>query len=234
MNRITKLMIGGGALVATVSVAGLAVAADAPPPPPGHMMKMPETRAEVQAMVAEHFKMIDANKDGFVTRDEMAAAREKMRTEMKAKFEAARTERRAEMFAKLDANKDGSISKAEFTAPPPKPEGAPDMPPPPPGGPEGRDGMRGPGGPGDHGKMHGGRGGRFGHGGGPRGGGMFGERWFDKADVNNDNKVSLAEAQAQPLAMFDKADTNHDGKLIDAEKQAARQAMRGGWGRGDR
>ena len=215
MNRITKLMIGGGALAATLSVAGLAVAQDAPPP--GRMMKMPDTRAEVQAMVAEHFKMMDANKDGFVTRDEMAAGREKMRTEMRAKH-------RAEMFAKLDTNKDGSISKAEFMAPPPRREGGPDMPPPPPGGPEGRDDMRGPGGPGGPGH----HGGRFGHG-GMRGGGMFGEGWFERADVNKDNKISLAEAQAIPLAMFDKADTNRDGKLSDAEKQAARQAMRGGW-----
>ncbi|WP_246152651.1 calcium-binding protein [Sphingomonas montanisoli] len=217
MNRITKLMIGGGMMAATLSVGAVAIAQDAPPPRPGHgMMKMPETRAEVQTMVAAHFKMIDANKDGFVTRDEMAAGREKMRTEMKAKFEARRAERRADMFAKLDANKDGNISKAEFTTPPAKPEG--------------RDGMRGPGGHGPDGKMHGGRFGRGGH-----GGGMFGERWFAKADANKDNKVSLAEAQAAPLARFDQADTNKDGKLSDAEKQAARQAMRGGWkGRGER
>lgn len=218
MNRISKLLLGGAGLAVTLSVAAIAQVAPPPPPGPPHMMKMPETRAEVQAMVAEHFKLADTNKDGFVTRDEMAAARTAMRAKFEQQFEAKRAERQAERFAQLDTNKDGSLSKAEFSARPPRPEGGPDR------GPGHWGDRDGPGG--HHGKGMRDRGGRGMRG---HGGPGFGEGWFERADVNKDNKVSLAEAQAQPLAMFDKADTNHDGKLSDAEKQAARQAMRGMW-----
>ena len=53
--------------------------------------------------------------------------------------------------------------------------------------------------------------------------------WFDRADANKDGKVSLAEAQAGPLAMFDRVDANHDGTISPEERQAARAAMRAKW-----
>lgn len=54
---------------------------------------------------AERFDVIDANKDGKVTREEMQAARE-----------AEKTERRRAFFASCDVNKDGQLSFDEFDA----------------------------------------------------------------------------------------------------------------------
>jgi len=197
-----KLLIGG-AIGATIAVAAFAQMSPHDSRPPG-----PKTRAEVQAMVADHFKAADTNKDGFVTKVEFTAARDAM----KAKMDAMRAEHRGKMFAKLDKDGNGSLSKAEFDAPPP------------PGGHEG------PGGPGPDGPRHGhrGRGGPMMYR-GMMGGGFGGDRWFDRADANKDGKLTLAEASAGPLAMFDKADTNHDGTISSEERKAAFEAMRGRW-----
>ncbi len=220
----TYMLLGGAGLAATLAVAAFAQAG----PPPGRPA-MPTTRAEVQAMVAAHFKEADTNKDGVVTRAEFDAARDMMRQKRKAEFEKERLARRLEAFAALDTDKNGALSKAEFTALRARGDhgpdrgsdsaGKPDMPPPPPGeeGPGGRHG--GPDGPGH------GRGGMKMQ--GPMGGGGMGERWFERADANDDNKVSLAEASAGPLAMFDRVDTNKDGKISTEEQQAARDGMRG-------
>lgn len=185
--------IAGAALAATIAAAAFAAAPDGPP----------KTRAEVQARVAEHFRKLDANGDGYVTKDEADAARSKMREA----FAEKREDRRAEHFAMLDKDKNGSLSKEEFMAPPPPRAEGPDGP----GAPEG---------------MHRGHG----HGGMRRHGGPgFGGAMFERADANKDGKVSLAEAQAGALAMFDKVDTNHDGTISDAEHDAARDAMRAKW-----
>ena len=198
--------IVGAALAATLAAAGYAQAEHGPP----------RTRAELQAKIAEHFKKADTNGDGYVTKAEFDAARETM----KAKFAEKREEHREKEFAMLDANKDGQLSKAEFMAPPPHHDGM--------GGPEG------PGGPdGDH--EHGHHGGWMMHGHGMHGGmammmmGHGGDEWFARADANHDGKVSLAEAEAGPLAMFDRADTNHDGTVSPEEHEAARAAMRAKW-----
>lgn len=163
----------------------------------------PLTRAEVQAKIAERFKKADANGDGFVTKAEADAARAGMR----AAFAEKRQERKAERFAMLDKDRNGSLSKDEYLAPSPRGDareaGRPDR--------DGKHGWRG-------------WGGRH-HGGGMA---MMGD-WFDRADVNKDGKVSLAEAQAGPLARFDRIDTNHDGTISPAERQAARDAMRAKW-----
>jgi Ca2+-binding EF-hand superfamily protein len=201
--------IAGAALGVTLAVAAYAQAAPDGPHGP------PRTRTELKALIDEQFKMADTNGDGYVTKAEFDAAR----AAMKAKFEARRKERRDKMFAMLDTNHDGMLSKAEFDAP------RPDR--------DGKDGPdRGPGGPGgpDGGKWRAGRGGMMGgHGGmgmmmGPRG-----DQWFERADVNHDGKISLAEAEAGPLAMFDKIDTNHDGVISPEEREAARAAMRAKW-----
>ncbi|MDB5687205.1 MAG: hypothetical protein JWR77_1794 [Rhizorhabdus sp.] len=205
MTRSKSLILGGAALTAT-----LAFAAFAQTPPDGP--RMPQTRAELQTQIADHFNAADTNKDGFVTKAEFDAGREAMR----AKFEAKREEHRAEMFATLDKDRNGSLSKDEFTAP--RTPGEHDMPPPPPGA--GRDSDRdGP----HHGRhMRGHRGGM----GMPMGG-----KWFDTADANKDGKLTLAEASARPLAMFDSADTNKDGKISPEEHKAAFEAMRAKWKR---
>lgn len=71
----------------------------------GKAMKAPETRAEVESRVKAHFAMIDANKDGAITAEEMSAQREAMRAKMQDRH-----------FASMDSNGDGSISRAEFDA----------------------------------------------------------------------------------------------------------------------
>ena len=198
-----KSIIAAG-LIAMVAGAAPALAQQGGPDRRGQ----PMTRADVTAQVKERFALVDANRDGAVTRAEFDA----YRTKAQADREAKRGERRTEMFAQLDTNKDGQISQAEFAA-------RPD-----------RGAMRGPDGKGRRGGMH--------HGGGMRGGwagwgGPNADRrangFFAAMDANKDGKVTLAEATAKPLAMFDKADTNHDGRVTPEERQAARQAMRADW-----
>ncbi|MBD3760487.1 EF-hand domain-containing protein [Rhizorhabdus sp.] len=185
--------IAGAALAATMTAAAaFAAVPDGPP----------RTRAEVQARVTEHFKKLDANGDGYVTKDEADAARAKMREA----FAEKRGERRAGHFAMLDKDKNGSLSKDEYMAPPPRAEGK--------DGPGGKhDGMHG----GHRMKRHGGM-----------GMGMGG-KMLERADANKDGKVSLAEAQTSALAMFDKVDANRDGTISPEEHKAARDAMRAKW-----
>lgn len=186
--------IAGAALAAAITAAAaFAAAPDGPP----------RTRAEVQARVAEHFKKLDANSDGYVTKDEADASHAKMREA----FAEKRGERRAGHFAMLDKDKNGSLSKDEYMAPPPRAEG--------------KDG------PGKHDRMHGGH--RMKHHGGMGMGMGMGGKMLERADANKDGKVSLAEAQANALAMFDKVDANRDGTISPQEHEAARDAMRAKW-----
>ncbi len=206
-----KMMWAGFAAGALIPATLFAQTA-APPPmgAPRHEMK-PITRAELTAMVAQHFAALDLNHDGKLTREEIRAFRE-------GEMEKRIKEHKDREFARLDSNHDGSISKAEFdVAPIGHGPGDPGMmPPPPPGGPgpmvHGRMGMGPMGGPGSHMGMM-----------------MMGGRWFDKADANHDGAVTLAEAQTAAAALFDKLDTNHDGVISPDEMRAA-FAGRGGWG----
>ena len=105
-------------LSATVLALGFSAVAHAqvPPPPPqsdhgAHHMarpdgpKAPQTRAEMEAMVKARFTEADANKDGFVTAEEMEGARH---AHMQAMMD--------DMFKRIDSNGDGQISRAEFDA----------------------------------------------------------------------------------------------------------------------
>ena len=84
----------------------IAYAADAPPQHEHHMMMhQPMTRVGVIAKTKEMFAKFDLNHDGFITADEIKAAHESKRAEMKGKI-----------FDKLDTNHDGSISRDEFMA----------------------------------------------------------------------------------------------------------------------
>jgi hypothetical protein len=220
----------------------------AAPPPPGmrggpqiHPMIMPDramSRDEVLQHVGKLFARLDANHDGFVTRDEVDALHSRMMMGMdgmKRGMDAmARGMHamsiapgmampdRAAMFDRLDTNHDGSISRQEYMAAKPQIReqrkivirdgnvpGAPDAP-----------GM-----PGEHQmmmRMHG-MGGHMGAGMAMAG---FGGRLFDMADANHDGRVSLAEAQAAALAHFDRADLNHDGKIAPDERKQIRQVIR--------
>jgi Ca2+-binding EF-hand superfamily protein len=191
-----KKYLIGASVVALLAVPALALQAG------DHHREMmgPQTRAQVQAKVQEHFAKLDTNKDGAITQAEFDAHRAAMKTEWQAK----RAERRAEMFGKLDTDKNGQLSKAEFNAPrPDRGEGKGD---------------------GEH------RGHWRGHHGGMGGGMMMGGGdMFARLDANKDGKVTLAEASAKALEMFDKADANKDGTVTPEECKAAWGAMRAEW-----
>jgi hypothetical protein len=131
-----KLLIGGAAAALTMDVA-TAFAQVAPPPgvaqgttpaplpprtpgvPHTRMMIMSDrtmTRAEVSDHVRKFFARLDANRDGFVTREELDAMHQHkgMRADMGQRFgDRMKTPDRAAMFDRLDANHDGTISRLE-------------------------------------------------------------------------------------------------------------------------
>jgi len=204
----TAALIAGGAAIAQTPAP-----APVPPTPQVHMKFMSNraiTRNEVVGHIRDLFARLDTNRDGYVSREEMDAAHQKMmgmagdihERMAQGMAEHGMLDRNA-MFDRLDTNHDGNISRQEFMAAQQMREqrviimrsGAD----------AGPMGMR----------MHG------------MGGGMgFGGRLFDMADTNHDGRVSLAEAQAAALAHFDRADLNHDGTLTPEERQQAHQMMR--------
>jgi len=95
-----SFLSAGAALAALIAVPAIAQMGER-----HARMTQPVTRAAVQTMVQTKFARVDANRDGFVTRDEA-----------QARAVQARGEVRARIFDRLDANKDGAISRAEFDA----------------------------------------------------------------------------------------------------------------------
>jgi EF hand domain-containing protein len=223
-----KLLVGAALMMAAAPAfaqvtppPGVAQGTTPVPLPPGgpdaphtRMMVMSDrtmTRAEVSDHVRKFFARLDANHDGFVTREEMDAMHQRMGMggEMGKRFAAGgpRADRGA-TFDRLDTNHDGVISRQEYMAAQPRmreervfvmrQSGAPGAP----GQPDMRMHM--------HGSM-----------------GMgFGRHLFDMADANHDGRVSLQEAETAALAQFDRADLNHDSKLTPEERQQAHQLMR--------
>jgi Ca2+-binding EF-hand superfamily protein len=153
-------------------------------------------RAQIEARIAERFQRVDADRDGFVTREEAEGARATIRGQRQER----RGERRAVLFARLDADRNGVISREEFERPQARAEGE----------------------RGERRAERGERGGRrFAH---RRGGfaGGFGGEAFARLDSNGDGRVSLAEATAARLQRFDRVDSNRDGRIDREEVQAAR------------
>lgn len=198
-----KFVLAGAALAVLGASAAVAQ-------PAGPRNAQPLTRAAVEARVEAGFARVDANRDGFITRDEarsVAQARRGQRGqrgEMRERREQ-RGERKAERFANLDTNRDGQISRAEFDAPRARGDRA-----------ERREaraerrearGMR----------RGGGQGGMF---------ARFGGRMFGQADANSDGRVSREEARRGALALFARLDTNRDGAISTDERRAAREGMR--------
>lgn len=207
------LLIGGAiAALAVPAIAQVAPAAPAAPAAPmaAHAQGM-QTRAEVQAKVAEHFARVDTNRDGVIVKAEADAAHQAMRAKMRARFAqrlAARPGAAAPgvrgdgsaAFERLDTNRDGSISRQEWDA------GRAAR--------EQRMATRRQGAPG------------AGRVGGMRMGGGFGGHMFEMADANKDGRVTLAEAQAAALRHFDMVDSNRDGRITPDERMQRRQHMR--------
>ncbi len=259
---MTKFLTGGAIAVLAIATAS-AAAQPAPPPPPGvaqgttpaPMAPLPPpppgapemrvrimtdhvlTRDEVVRHVTEMFAKLDLNHDGYVTREEMEAFRQKFagiaergqemaeRAQGLAEMGRVMAEHfsdrgmppldRGAMFDKLDTNHDGVISREEFMAARPELREerfrfmrGPDGAPPAPGMPPAMHSKH------TMGEMHGMHGLGMGH---------FGDRLFEMADTNHDGRVSLAEAQAAALAHFDKADLNHDGRITPDERQQVRE-----------
>jgi hypothetical protein len=233
-----RLFIGGTAAAFVIAAASAAAAQVAPPPgvaqgtmtapvPPvspmerQHVMIMTNkvmTRNEVVDHVRKMFGHLDANRDGYITREEVQSIHTSMMGmhggAMPKQFvlhDGQMADRggmpaRGAIFDRLDTNHDQYISRQEFTAGQPLREervfimrsGAPGA-------------MRmGGTGMGMAEGMHGG----------------FGGHMFEMADANHDGRVSLAEAQAAALAHFDRADLNHDGRLTPEERQQSHQMMR--------
>jgi Ca2+-binding EF-hand superfamily protein len=167
------------------------------------------TRDEVAAHVRRMFEHLDANHDGFVTREEVDSLHQRVMSmhDGMAKEMADRGMKgpdRAAAFDRLDTNHDGTISRQEFMAAKPHLEEHRVM--------VMRDGGM-PGHPGLEGMhMH---------------AASFGGHLFEMADANHDGRVSLQEATNAALQHFDRADLNHDGKLTPEERQQAHQLMRG-------
>jgi Ca2+-binding EF-hand superfamily protein len=189
------IFVAGAALAALMAVPSLAQ------PDEGRARSAePLTRAAVQARVQARFARADANRDGFVTQDEVRARAEARRGQRQERS----GERREARFDRLDSNHDGSISRAEFDARPAF------------GGGE-RQGMRGQ----RRGQSFAHRGGR---GGGPMGG--LGGRAFAAMDLDHDGRVALAEANRAAFERFDRLDSDRDGTISQSERQAAREAFR--------
>ncbi|MBV9931582.1 MAG: EF-hand domain-containing protein [Alphaproteobacteria bacterium] len=206
-------------LTALAACAAAAPACAQPPAPAaprvefqrGHAAR-PVTRADVQARVQRLFARLDVNRDGFVSRDEIEAARTlRAGREGPRRFGAERglrgdpAHRGERLFARLDGNHDGVITRAEFDAA----MAARGQ----------RLAARGP--------MEEGPRARFGR----AGMGGFRGQAFERMDLNHDGRVSVEEATRFALQAFDRADANHDGVVTPEERRAARAARMGLRGR---
>lgn len=203
-------------------LAGPAFAQHGPPPPPmgGPVFDLIDTnkdgkltKEEVRAAHDKKFLMIDANKDGFLAKEEMKAHHQAQKTEKMGKVKEKRLE-----F--LDKDKNGLISQSEWNA---ANEMAKakfaehrdnkfkeiDM---------NKDGQLSKAELDAHhgqmGEMHKGK---F--------KGKLKEMKPPKIDTNNDGKISRAEWNAMPLDMFEKGDLNKDGFVTREEAKQAAQNM---------
>ena len=208
-----EFLIGAAAIV----VAGAAFAqAQAPTPQPVSQAPVPhaapplteriDTRDEMVAKVREHFAQLDANRDGFLTKEEADAGRKLFRERIRERLGDRRDPGQA--FDRLDTNKDGSVSRDEFTK-----------------GREERierrmvvkDGQPMPGGPGASPAPNAHRGFRM------HRMGMIGGHMFELADANKDSRVSLQEATDAAVRHFDRADANRDGRITPEERRQMRR-----------
>jgi len=175
----------------------------------------PISRADFETKVREQFAAADLDHNGYVTLDEVRAARE-----------AKRDARINAQFAEIDTNHDGTISHDEFLAWQ-RHMGDPEMN-------EHREPLK------DHpiarnDDMEGGDGERGDHRGYRERSGAgianfliapVNANMIIEADTNHDGNLSLAEDLTYQDARFAAADTDHDGALDEDEIRAAREKIR--------
>lgn len=155
------------------------------------------TRADMEARVRANFARVDANRDGFVTREEAEAVRRAARTERRGDRRA----KREAQFAKLDADRDGTVSRTEFIERAAQAE---------------RGDRRA-----RRAERRAERRERLAR---RREGRGFGERMFERVDADRDGRVSLAEATAARSRAFERLDANRDGRVTREERRQARAA----------
>ncbi len=206
-----EFLIGAaGIVLAGAALAQTPVAQPQIAPAP-QMPERIQTRDEVVAKVREHFVQLDANKDGFLTKDEAEAGRKVFKERIREKLGERREHRMQRhdpkvAFDRLDTNKDGVISRDEFTK-----------------GREQRiekrivmrEKVKGAAKSGKLGEMRMHR----------MGGGMGGTRMIVMADGDHDGRITLAEAEAMALKHFDEMDANHDGQVTRDERGARHRVI---------
>ena len=213
---MNKFLVGG--LIAAVAAPSLAQVAPVPPAPPApRVAPMPPrppmppmamrtfNRSEVQAKIAKVFARVDANRDGFVTEQEMTTLHGQRDGIAKVRELRQDGGDPNAAFDRMDSNHDGMISRDEFA--------------------KGRQVrverivMRGgPDGAGAHPMKMRMEGGHMGM--------MMGAGILKMADANRDGRVSLQEATTLALQHFDTADANRDGQLTPDEMRAGHMKMR--------
>jgi Ca2+-binding EF-hand superfamily protein len=96
MKTMTFLTLPAMAAVMAVALPAMAL--------PSPQVGKAETRADRLAMVKPHFAVLDANRDGFVTKDEVLALRDRQAAD-----------KLDQRFQTIDSNRDGAISRTEFS-----------------------------------------------------------------------------------------------------------------------
>ncbi len=196
---MARLLVAGLLLTAAAPlVAQSAPAPSAAPMAPTMGSAKTVTRADLQSRIQTQFTRRDANRDGFLTAEEMTPRGGAMRMRRMGGEQAMRDPNVA--FDRLDANRDGSISRDEFGRARQLRS-------------EKRTAMKGQ----QPGAMRGHRRG---------GGGMMGMAMLKMADADRDGRVTLAEATSGALRHFDMMDSNRDGRLTPEERAAGRAHMR--------
>src|SRR4051794_21095928 len=110
---MNKFVFGGAALAALI--AGTAALAETAPKPSrarANYFTTSELRADVPKHVEKMFTRFDANHDGFISKDEVAAAQ----AQFEARAAKSAPKRASHLFDRLDSNHDGQITLAELEA----------------------------------------------------------------------------------------------------------------------
>ena len=228
-----EFVIGAAGIVLAGAALAQAPGVSTPPPP---VIQVPQvapappafrehSRTEVVAKVREHFARMDANRDGFLTKDEAEAGRKVMKERVRSRIgdrRERRVERHAERvarnpdagFDRIDANKDGSISRAEYASAREQRV-------------ERRIVRHDTGAPGAHGAhgAHGAAATAPHHGMAMHRFAGVGGHMFTMADANKDGRVSLQEATDAAVRHFDMADANRDGRITPDERRQMRHQM---------